>query len=314
MNVNPLVSVIIPIYKVEPYLRQCVDSVICQSYKNLEIILVDDGSPDNCPKICDEYAQQDSRVKVIHKPNGGLSDARNAGIEIATGEYLSFVDSDDLIHIRMIEILMKPLIENKDLKMSVCQSLKFYDCDIIDINQAIRPTEIVDYRFFLTKNLWATAWCKIYQRKLFKDIRYPVGRIHEDEFTTYKIYYEAKKFAYTDSQLHFYRQREGSIMDSMTIKRLVDVHDALKGQVEFFWEKNEYLMYSNFLSRFVLFYSKNIRYEKVIIGSDNLFKLWKTEIKRYPIRQLSFKQKAQYYLGYILPRVSFFLKECYNRI
>ena len=97
MSDNELISVIVPIFKVEDYLRKCVDSVINQTYKNLEIILVDDGSPDNCPKICDEYANQDSRIKVIHKENGGLSDARNAGMKIAKGEYVSFIDSDDYI-------------------------------------------------------------------------------------------------------------------------------------------------------------------------------------------------------------------------
>ena len=124
---NPLVSVIIPIYKVEPYLRECVESVINQTYKNLEIILVDDGSPDNCPKICEEYALQDSRIKVIHKENGGLSDARNAGMKIATADYWSFVDSDDVCHPQMIEVLMEPLIEDKGLKMSACTYTKNSD-------------------------------------------------------------------------------------------------------------------------------------------------------------------------------------------
>ena len=181
---SPLVSVIVPIYMVEKYICECVNSIILQSYKNLEIILVDDGSPDRCPEICDEYAKQDSRIKVIHKPNGGLSDARNAGIEIAEGEYLSFVDSDDVIHHEMIEVLMQPLIENKELKMSACQCLYFNDGDIFDTTQEIKPMVIIDYNVFFTKKLWVTAWGKIYKKELFREIKYPVGRIHEDEFIT----------------------------------------------------------------------------------------------------------------------------------
>ena len=193
----PLVSVIIPIYKVEPYLRQCVESVIAQTYKNLEIILVDDGSPDNCPKICDKYSQTDKRIKVIHKPNGGLSDARNAGIEIAKGDYLSFVDSDDVIHSQMIDTLMRPLIKDNTLGMSVCRSLNFENDDELS-NKTIN---LYDFRDFFMKNLWVTAWGKVYKKELFSTIKFPVGRIHEDEFTTHKVCYETKKIAYTESQI-----------------------------------------------------------------------------------------------------------------
>ena len=306
MNEPSLVSVIIPIYKVEPYLCECVDSIIAQTYKNLEIILVDDGSPDKCPEICDGYAKQDGRIKVIHKLNGGLSDARNAGIGIATGEYLCFVDSDDVVHFRMIETLMKPLIFNKDLKMSACQCLNFNDGDTFYISQEIEPSVILDYKVFLTIDHWSTAWCKIYKYELFKKTKYPIGRIHEDEFITHKICYDAKNIAYTKSQLLFYRQRKGSIMNAKTLKGLVDVHDALKGQVDFFLEKKETEPYAMFLLRFVLFYSYNKYYKKILKDSENLFVDWKTEIKKYSIKQLSFKQKMKYIVNFRFPRIRFF--------
>ena len=149
----PIVSVIIPIYKVEPYLCQCVDSVINQTYQNLEIILVDDGSPDNCPQICDEYAQKDRRIKVIHKVNGGLSDARNVGMEVAKGAYLSFVDSDDVIQYQMIEELMRPLIKDNTLGMSGCKSFDFSNDKAISTRMVdLLDFDIIDYRrFFVSK-------------------------------------------------------------------------------------------------------------------------------------------------------------------
>lgn len=113
---NPLISVIVPIYNVEKYLVRCVDSIVNQTYKNLEIILVDDGSPDRCPQMCDDYAEKDSRIKVVHKKNGGLSDARNAGMAVATGEYISFIDSDDWIETSMFELLLNNIFQ--------------YDCEI----------------------------------------------------------------------------------------------------------------------------------------------------------------------------------------
>lgn len=310
---TPLVSVVIPIYKVESYLQQCVDSVVNQSYKNLEIILVDDGSPDRCPEICDEYAKQDSRIKVIHKPNGGLSDARNAGIEVAEGEYLSFVDSDDVIYHEMIEVLMQPLIENKELKLSVCQSLSFYNDEDVDSNQVTRVIEILAYSNLLKRNrkIWTTAWGKIYQKNFFIDLKYPVGRVHEDEFVTYKICYEAKKIAYTDSKMYYYRQRDCSIMNTMTIKRLTDIHEAMKEQVDFFLEKKETLLYSFFLTIFVSSYADYKIDAAGIKDAERVFSLWKIELKKYTINYLSVKQKINYKLSLYFPNIRRILVKLY---
>ena len=126
-----LLSVIVPIYNVEDYLNRCVDSIINQTYKNLEIILVDDGSPDNCPQMCDDYAKKDSRIRVVHKENGGLSDARNAGMKVATGEYVSFIDSDDYISLDFYETLFQTMVDN-DSDIVECSVVKFYENEKFD--------------------------------------------------------------------------------------------------------------------------------------------------------------------------------------
>jgi glycosyltransferase involved in cell wall biosynthesis len=302
MTKNPLVSVIIPIYKVEQYLRECVDSVIAQTYTNLEIILVDDGSPDKCPEICDEYAKQDNRIKVIHKPNGGLSDARNAGIEIAKGEYLTFVDSDDVIHSQMIEVLMKPILEDRELKMSACQFLKFENREEIkNYNTDTYPKqiEILNYQNISSK-CWSVSWAKMYSTELFQDIKFPVGRLHEDEFTTYKLYYEAKNIAYIYSQLYFYRQREGSIMAVMSTKRIIDIHDAFKERIDFYRDKlSENYMYSSSLIDFVSRYN-NLKMKNM---QGTIMEQWKHELKTYSIKQLTFKQKLNYLSLIFFPKI-----------
>jgi len=235
---NPVVSVIIPIYKVELYLRECVDSVINQTYKDLEIILVDDGSPDNCPKMCDEYAKQDNRIKVIHKENGGLSDARNAGMKIATADYWSFVDSDDVCHPQMIEVLMQPLIEDKRFKMSACGYTKDADTWNDDHIHSVQKMSGLDYMNQI--ELWTVAWGKIYAKELFNKIKYPKGRLHEDEFTTYKLAYYAQNVAYINVPYYLYRQREDSIIGqkSISVQRMTDAFVALWERLEFFEKEN----------------------------------------------------------------------------
>ncbi|MBR6143976.1 MAG: glycosyltransferase family 2 protein [Treponema sp.] len=238
---NFLVSIIIPVYKVEPYLHQCVDSVLSQTYKNIEIILVDDGSPDTCPKICDEYAVKDSRVRVIHKENGGLSDARNAGIKIATGEWLSFVDSDDVVHPQMIELLIKPLVDEPLMKISAGGYKNFFTNNIEYspvINERLRYEKLSLYEYFY-KPLYVVAWGKIYHKSLFENIEYPKGRFHEDEFVTYKILWLAKEISFLDEPLYMYRQRKDSIMANVSEKRLSDTLDALTERIDFFVKKND---------------------------------------------------------------------------
>lgn len=233
------ISVIVPIYKVERYLDRCVKSICHQEYKNLEIILVDDGSPDNCGKMCDEYAKEDSRIKVIHKANGGLSDARNAGIEISTGEYILFVDSDDWIDKRMIRVLYTAL-QRYNADIAECSWRNIYsDCIIEETTCTGKVVEsdnvsalegMLDWKYFKP-----VAWDKLYKRSVIADIRYPKGKIHEDEYTTYKYVYNAKKLVYVDFSFYNYdRTRTDSITGDKFKEANLDACWAFRERVEFF--------------------------------------------------------------------------------
>lgn len=246
------VSVIVPIYKVEPYLKRAVASILHQTYHNLEIILVDDGSPDQCGRICDDYAKEDNRITVIHKENGGLSDARNAGLDAAHGEYIVFVDSDDFIAEDYVETLM--------------QCLKKYDADVAMCSYAVTASVELDESIFkasrdetvevcdrreLLNNLYdanhkdatyfIVSWNKIYKASLWQDVRFPKGRIHEDEATTYKIYDRAQKGVYLHRPLYGYFTAPSSITrDRFNIKRMQWM-DALDDRIVYFEDKTAQL-------------------------------------------------------------------------
>ncbi|MDO5137903.1 MAG: glycosyltransferase family 2 protein [Oscillospiraceae bacterium] len=213
---KPLISVIVPVYKVEPYLRQCVDSILKQTYRNIEIILVDDGSPDQCPNICDEYANRDTRVKIIHKKNGGLSDARNAGLEIAEGDYISFIDSDDWIEETMLEELLQAALKYK-AEISCCSFI---------MHTGEKSTEEFDYGpervilaeeamfdTFYTNNVNVVVWNKLFIAELFKRVRFPKGEIHEDNAVFCQVTGAANRVAFIDLKGYHYRQRLDSIVN-----------------------------------------------------------------------------------------------------
>lgn len=217
------ISVIVPIYKVEQYLNRCVDSIINQTYTNLEIILVDDGSPDNCPKICDEYIKKDNRIKVIHKKNGGLSDARNAGLKVATGYYISFIDSDDWIDLNMYKNLINLLVEyNADIVE--CEVKYAYDDDIYienNYNNIKCLDKISAHKALIKNEIRQTVWNKIYKAQIVKNVEFEKGKYNEDEFWTYKIIDLSKKIVKTSEIYYYYFQRPGSIMNSKySIKNL----------------------------------------------------------------------------------------------
>lgn len=236
-----LISVIIPIFRVEAYLRRCVDSVLAQTYRNTEIILVDDGSDDGCPQICDEYAQKDPRVSVIHQKNAGLSGARNAGIEKARGAYLAFVDSDDYLSPEFLEQLYKACVETGS-DMSVCR-WEYVKGGAIP-QRGNGRTETFTGRQMLA-NLYipdgayfVVAWNKLYKRALFETLRYPLGRIHEDEAVTYRIYHQVKQAAYVDASLYGYFVAPSSITRGFNPRRLDWVKAGIE-RVDFF-EENGY--------------------------------------------------------------------------
>ena len=227
---NPLISVIVPIYNVEAYLNRCVESLVNQTYYNLEIILVDDGSPDDCPQICDEWERKDNRIKVIHKQNGGLSDARNAGMKIATGEYISFVDSDDLVSHKFIEELVRA-IRTTQSELSACVVEIFTDDTELNLSEHAEG-EVVTYtpeqalsQLIKGKGFRAVVWNKLYCSSLLKGEEFEVGKFHEDEFFTYRILDKCSRLAFVNEPLYKYRQREGSIM-SVKSDRHLDMLEA----------------------------------------------------------------------------------------
>ena len=220
---KPLISVIIPVYKVEDYLEKCINSVINQTYTNLEIILVDDGSTDDSPKICDEYAKKDNRIKVIHKENGGLSDARNKGIEIASGEYIGFVDSDDWILPNMYEVLLRNLIKN-NADISVCNLIRSKD-DIKDIKNKKIKIKVYNQEKYLNKFFKINsqtceyyAWNKLYKKNIIEKNMYPVGLTSEDVVGTYKAILNANIIVKTSEILYIYRINDNGITGKFSNK------------------------------------------------------------------------------------------------
>lgn len=235
----PRLSVIVPVYKVEAYLSRCVDSILAQTFTDFELVLVDDGSPDNCGAICDEYAAKDSRVHVIHQENEGLSAARNAGIDWAfansDSQWLTFVDSDDWVHPQMLEQLYRAVQEH-GVKVSVCGYRETEGDDPWedgDVSSKLWPVE----QYYVEHNVNATiAFCKLYYKDCFKTIRYPVGKIHEDEFVTYRILFEFDQIAVVDSPMYaYFVNPQGITKSKWTVKRLAAL-EAYKEQLGFFAE------------------------------------------------------------------------------
>lgn len=243
---DELVSIIIPVYNVEKYLHQCIDTVLNQTYRNIEIILVDDGSTDNCPQICDEYKELDSRIRVIHKKNGGLSDARNAGLNIAKGKYVCFFDSDDVVSYRIIEDLYRACAKNNS-DMAVCYYQKFRERYQDKANtksnyEVITGQDVIKAIYKgQGEKIAFVAWNKIYKRDLFDKykIRYPFRKQHEDIYTTYKLLYYSKRVSVVAKELYFYRVRSGSIMNSTFSEKRLDAIEARLEVIEFYGNHDE---------------------------------------------------------------------------
>lgn len=231
-----MISIIVPIYKVEDYLRRCVDSLLAQTYHDFELILVDDGSPDNCGKFCDEYMALDSRIRVIHKENGGLSDARNAGLEIAQGKFIAFVDSDDWVSPYYLERMLTGL---QQTNADICE------CNILRTDGNTPDDEVNDRSEIITfsahdamleliqdNTFHQYVWNKLYRREVIGDILFPKGKTNEDEFWTYQVFGNAKKVAKISCVLYSYFQRSGSIMSkTYSLKRLDALEAKLQRQV-----------------------------------------------------------------------------------
>ena len=229
MSVDDLVSVIVPVYNVEKYLERCVDSIICQTYCNLEIILVDDGSTDGSGSICDDYKKKDSRIIVIHKKNGGLSDARNAGLDIAKGKFISFVDSDDYIDQKMLHILYS-LANDNGSDIAICGLCDCYETGIYEHNKEIFTqtcTNVEALRYSLLGTYYGLSVCtQLISREIIGEQRFSVGKTYEDVFFTPTLFLKAKKISFTTENLYYYWRRPYSITSMKYSSKACDVIEA----------------------------------------------------------------------------------------
>lgn len=246
-----VVSVIVPVYKVEKYIKRCVDSILAQTFKEFEIILVDDGSPDLCGVICDEYAKNNSFINVVHKENGGLSSARNAGIRAAKGEYLFFVDSDDVLHPNALRLLYDKLISTKS-QIAIGSFTRFYEDskivfeDTFELETNIFSSEQIIKRLYSRGGnaaQYVSVCGKLFHKELFKDISFPVGKLFEDEYVTYLLYYNAEKLAVTNKVIYFYFVNTQGITGNLTLEKRLDQYDSKWLRICFFKENDFYNLF-----------------------------------------------------------------------
>lgn len=299
---NELISVIIPIYNMEKYLKKCVWSVINQSYKNIEILLIDDGSKDNSPQICDEFLQIDERIKVFHKKNGGLSDAKNYGIKKATGDYITFVDADDWIESNMYEeMLLKMKKENADI--SICgryidyengRSIKWNNPNEIKMN---KEEALIYLNSFYKFDM--ASWDKIYKKELFNGIEFPYGKKCEDAYTTYLLFAKCKKIIYIPECFYHYFQRKGSISRNAEIN--MDYIYAAAEQMKYiekFFPSISYVGKTNYAFAIKSTYQVSIE-RKIKLNEE--YKQLKKDAKKYTMdvirnKYISVKKKITFIL------------------
>ena len=277
------ISVIIPIYNVEKYLKRCIESVIKQTYSDLEIILVDDGSQDGCAKICDEYQKKDERIIVIHKKNGGLSDARNAGLKVATGEIISYIDSDDYLDLDMYEKMTKAM-EEKNADIVVCGTNIDYEDGHTKVKcekeekSFNREEALIELNSF--KSFDMAVWNKLYKREVVDKIEFPVGKKSEDYFVMYRYFARAKKVAIINQAKYHYFQRSNSISRGKNVT--YDYIEGSKSQKEFF-EKNfpdlNYVGNTAYAFSYIATYNRYIK--NGLKMTNEMKKNLKKEVRKY---------------------------------
>lgn len=306
---KPLVSVIVPIYKVEKSLNRCVRSITSQTYQDLQIILVDDGSPDRSPALCDEWAQKDNRIRVIHKENGGLSDARNAGLAIAAGEYVAFVDSDDYIESNYVERMVTAALEQK-ASLVICS---FYSEDahgqcvgnqgeIVSQQTTVDPHEC--FRRGVSDWRYVVAWNKLYDRHLWDGVHYPVGCIHEDEFVFHQFVPQCFKVVLLPDCLYHYVENQSSITHSeFSVKNLVRI-DAMVDRIAYFYRSGQYDLIAPSFGRMLV----DVGRAGVLLQADSTQKIsimkHVAKICSLPlgiVRYLSITQKIRFVQMIIMP-------------
>ncbi len=298
------VSIVVPIYNVEKYLNKCIDSIISQTYSNLEIILVDDESPDSCPTICEEYKKKDKRVKVIHQKNMGLSGARNTGIEMATGEYIMFQDSDDTIDSKCVETLYK-LVKKDNTSISICGRLYEFEngekkCKYsddftkkYDLESAIE--EMNSFYYFDM-----SACGKLFNKQLFNDIRFPVGKLSEDYFIMYKLFLKSGYVSYTTKPMYNYLQRQNSISKNKKVNtQFIDAAYEQMVDLENYSEEMKKIVHTAYASAYLTVIDTYINQKmkcpkKLLKEAKNVIKQNKSIIKNN--KKLSRAKKIQFNL------------------
>lgn len=310
---NDLISIIVPVYRVESYLTACVESVLAQTYEQFELILVDDGSPDSCPRMCDEFAARDSRIRVIHKENGGLSSARNAGIDAAKGRYLAFLDSDDLWTPVFLERLYRA-IDETGAELAVCLFRRFRGEPPMELPEAV-PTELLTRReafecfFNLRNENMVVAPNKLYRRELFASLRYPLGQIHEDEAVIHEIIGGTNTVAWVEEAHYLYREAPNSITTAAFSLKRLDAARSKERRIAWF----ESCGMQDLADRTRITYLSNLMwlYRMVLMESDapNAKEICRKLHDRFcgictwkMIRQGSAKAKLRYLLFLKMPR------------
>ncbi len=312
MNTGKKISIIIPVYKVERFIHTCVDSVLHQNYSNLEIILVDDGSPDKCPEICDQYAKEDIRIHVIHQKNQGLSGARNSGTEIATGEYILYLDSDDFLDRDCCSRMMEQALNNNadivvgeiqmvdesganlhqnDFKMCTHQVLKREEA----IKRLINPNDIPGY-----------AWGKLYKRSIVSNIEFPLGKVYEDRYTVPKYFDRAEKVCLCPGAITYYRMTGNSITHQVKAHNLYDLLDAEEWLTGFCLKKYPNLadrMASVYFGRHIYIWMK-LYDSKQADEIKYLVKRMKSVYKKYSQgNQIKLVHKLSYKMIFTMPAI-----------
>lgn len=287
-----LISIIVPVYKVEKYIHKCIESILNQTYDKLEIILIDDGSPDSCPKICDDYALRDNRIKVIHQKNQGLSSARNKGIELAKGEYIGFVDSDDYIEPSMFQDLYNTIVEN-NADISICN---FYVINNKSKEKTVKNglknkqyNKIEALKEILLDNeIQSYAWNKLYKRELFENVKYPVGKKYEDIGTTFYLFEKSNRIQYIGKPGYNYLNREDSIVFNYNEQTIIDYIDIIIERYKYVEKKFEELKKYNFyyLAKTLITAYNDVNSllninNKLIVKVEELYKLVKEEFEKY---------------------------------
>lgn len=295
MSQEIFVSIIVPVYDIEEYLVECIESILAQTWKHFEIILVDDGSTDSSGKMCDEYAEKYNCIFVIHKKNGGLSSARNAGIDVARGNYLAFIDSDDVVHPDYLRELVN-IVEKENADLVACDFCVGTSCqwgETSEIKYDIRRDEDVLERMNDNDVVVTVAWNKLYHAKFFKEynLRYPEGKIHEDMFLTPQILHCTNKMVITNQKLYFYRQRKNSIMNSSFSIKQLDSLEAIEFRIALFtkWDKKELQIkeYESYIRK-----AKEL-YRKMKNGEEE----YEQEKKKIKMKMLNIlKEKKVFYL------------------